>query len=78
MEDDRFVPADLKMVYKILKSCGYLPPEIEESKEVKKLEELIARTEDEHTRLKQMRVFSLMKVEGRRDQPANIGQQDSY
>ena len=27
MEDDSFVPAELKMAYKILKNSGFLPPE---------------------------------------------------
>jgi len=31
-EDDRLVPADLRMAYKILKNAGYLPPEIEARK----------------------------------------------
>jgi hypothetical protein len=30
LDDDRFVPDDLKMAYKVLKMSGYLPPEIEE------------------------------------------------
>ncbi|MGL1930826.1 MAG: DUF1992 domain-containing protein [Desulfotalea sp.] len=80
MEDDRFVPEDLKMAYKVLKNSGYLPPEIEERKEVKKLEELIANTHDEHTRVKQMKKLSvlLMKIESRSDRPINIANQDEY
>lgn len=79
-EDDRFVPDDLKMAYKILKNSGYLPPEIEERKEIKRIEELIASTEDEHVRVKQMKKLSvlLMKVEARRDKPSNIANQDDY
>ncbi len=81
LDDDRFVPDDLKMAYKILKNSGYLPPEIEERKEVKKLEDLIACTEDEHERLKQMKKLNvlLMKIDAQRSSPVNIaGQQDYY
>lgn len=80
LEDDRFVPEDLKMAYKILKNSGYLPPEIEERKEVKRLEDLIARTEDEHERLKQMKKLNvlLMKVDSRRSFSSNIASQDDY
>ncbi|BCL59520.1 DUF1992 domain-containing protein [Desulfomarina profundi] len=80
MEDDSLVPDDLKMAYKILKNSGYLPPEIEERKEVKRLEELIAATEDEHVRLKQMKKLSvlLMKIDARRGKTSNITQQDDY
>ncbi len=79
-ENDRFVPDDLKMAYKILKNSGYLPPEIEERKEVKKLEELIATTEDEHTRVRQMKKLSVLlaKIESRRNKPSNIAEQDEY
>ncbi len=80
LDDDRFVPEDLKMAYKVLKNSGYLPPEIEERKEIKKVEDLIARTEDEHERLKQMKKLSvlLMKVEAKRPSGTNIAHQDDY
>jgi hypothetical protein len=80
LDDDRFVPDDLKMAYKILKNSGYLPPEIETKKEIKKLEDLIACTEEEHIRLKQMKKLNvlLMKLEAKRSTPANIATQDDY
>ena len=80
LHDDRFVPSELKMAYKILKNSGYLPPEIEERKEVQRLEEMIAKTEDEHTRLQQMRKLSvlLMKIDAKRGSCSNIAHQDEY
>ena len=74
LEDDHFVPADLKMAYKMLKNSGYLPPEIEDKKEIQRIEDLIAHTEDEHVRLKQMKKLNLMlmKVDARRKTPKNI------
>lgn len=80
LDDDKFVPDDLKMAYKILKMSGYLPKEIEERKEIKKLEDLIACTEDEHERLKQMKKLNvlLMKMNERRDAPVNISSQSEY
>jgi len=80
LEDDRFVPDDLKMAYKILKNSGYLPPEVEERKEIKKLEDLIASTEDEHERLKQMKKLNvlLMKVDARRSFSSNISRENDY
>ena len=80
LDDDRHVPDDLKMAYKILKNSGYLPPEIEEKKEVERLEQLIASTEDEHERLKQMKKLNvlLMKIDARRSRPSNLAQQDDY
>ena len=80
LEDDRFVPDDLKMAYKILKNSGYLPPEIEERKEIKKLEDLIACTEDEHERLKQMKKLNIlmMKIDSKRSTTSSITSQHDY
>lgn len=80
LDDDRFVPDDLKMAYKILKNSGFLPPEVEERKEVKRLEDLIASSEDEHERLKQMKKLSvlLMKIDAQRPAPVNLANQDDY
>lgn len=80
LDDDRFVPDDLKMAYKILKNSGYLPPEIEDRKEVKRIEDLIAATEDEHERLKQMKKLNvlLMKIDARRSFSSNIADQKEY
>lgn len=80
LDDDRFVPDDLKMAYKILKNSGYLPPEIEDRKEAKRLEDLIASTEDEHMRLRQMKKLSvlLMKIDAHRGSVSNIAHQEDY
>lgn len=80
LDDDHLVPEDLKMAYKILKNSGHLPPEIETRKEITRLEQLIASTEDEHQRLQQMRKLSvlLMKVDAARHIPSNIAEQDEY
>ena len=79
-ENDGHIPEDLRLAYKILKNSGYLPPEIEERKEVKKLEDLIACTTDEHERLKQMKKLNvlLMKVDARRPFSSNISSQNEY
>ena len=52
LDNDAFVPDDLKMAYKILKNSGFVPPEVETRKEIQKLEDLISHTEDEHQRVK--------------------------
>jgi len=79
-DDDPQVPDDLRIAYKMLKNAGYLPPEIEAKKEIQTLEEMIARTEDEHVRLKQMKKLNvlLMKMEASRKTPTNLAAQDDY
>ncbi len=80
LEDDHLVPEDLKIAYKMLKNSGYLPPEIEDRKEIKRIEDLIASTEDEHERLRQMKKLNvlLMKVEEKRAFSSNIASQEDY
>jgi hypothetical protein len=79
-EDFSLVPEDLRMAYKILKNAGYLPPEIETRKEINRLEDLIAATEDEHTRLSQLRKldFLVMKLNRMRSRPCTIEVDSEY
>lgn len=80
LNDDNGVPPELKMAYKILKNSGHLPPEVEDRKEIQQLEDLIARTEDEHERLKQMKKLNvlLMKVDAKRSFNTSISMQHDY
>jgi hypothetical protein len=78
MEDDSFVPVELKMAYKILKNSGFLPPEIEERKEIKRLEDLIAATEDEHERLRQMKKLEILLLKVNMKRPTSITSQHEY
>lgn len=79
-EDDSFVPADLKMAYKVLKNGGYLPAEIETRKEIHNLEQLISKTEDAHLRVKQMKKLNvlLMKLDSQRSTPSSIHHDSDY
>lgn len=80
LEDDSFVPAELKIAYKILKNGGFLPPEVEERKEIKRLEDLITSTEDEHERLRQMKKLEIlmMKIDAKRSFTTSINSQHEY
>lgn len=80
MEDNSFVPDDLRMAYKVLKNAGFLPPEIETKKEINKLEELIAKTDDEHTRLKQLNKlnFLILKLNSMRKTAINLEKREEY
>jgi hypothetical protein len=80
LDDDSFVPDDLKMAYKILKNSGYVPPEVELRKEVQKLEDLIIKTEDSHQRVKQMKKLDLLmrKIDLQRSRPSSIEHDDAY
>jgi hypothetical protein len=45
-EDDRHIPEDVRIVYKILKNADCLPPEIEMKKEIKRTEDLLVSLKD--------------------------------
>ena len=80
LDDDSFVPNDLKMAYKILKNSGFVPPEVETRKDIHKLEDLIRNTEDEHERVKQMKKLNvlLMKLDSQRNFTSSIDQDEEY
>jgi hypothetical protein len=61
--DDRFIPEDLRLTYKILKNADCTPPEIELKKEIVQTESLLAGMEDtaESYRLLKKLNFLIMK-----------------
>ncbi|MBN1102983.1 MAG: DUF1992 domain-containing protein [Deltaproteobacteria bacterium] len=50
LEDDRHVPEDLRVAYKILKNADCLPPEIQERREIRQMEDMLAALPDEKER----------------------------
>lgn len=55
MDDDRHVPEDLRIAYKILKNADCLPPELELKKEIKQMEDMLEHIPDEKERYRQMK-----------------------
>jgi hypothetical protein len=47
LEDDRLVPEESRVAYRILKNAGFVPPEVERRKEIANLHRLIVNPEDE-------------------------------
>lgn len=47
LEDDSYIPEELRMVYKILKNANCLPPELQLRKEIRQLKDLLVNLEDE-------------------------------
>jgi len=64
LEDDRGVPEDLRLAYKILKNADCLPPELELKKEIRQMEDLLANIPDEKERYLQMKRinFKIMQL----------------
>lgn len=64
LEDESNVPEDLRIAYKILKNADCLPPELQEKKEIRQMEDLLASLPDEKQRVKLIKKinFKIMKL----------------
>ncbi|HZE21789.1 MAG TPA: DnaJ family domain-containing protein [Desulfobaccales bacterium] len=80
LEDDRHVPPELRMAYKILKNADCLPPELTLRQEVVQLQDLVAALPDEAEKLKQMRRlnFLMMKLDMMRPVSAQLLEHELY
>lgn len=80
LEDDSWVPEDLRMAYKVLKNSGHVPQEIEERKTINNLVEALAGCEDEQERYRQMRKLNAMvtRFNASRSRPIHVDVEDVY
>jgi hypothetical protein len=69
LDDDRCVPEDLRLAFKILKNADCLPPEIETKKEIRQTEDLLAAMEDTAEKYRTMKKlnFLIMKLNAMRN-----------
>jgi len=69
LEDDRHIPEDLRMAYKVLKNADCLPPEVQLRKEIRTTEDLLAGMTDtvqKYRTLKKLN-FLILKLNALRD-----------
>lgn len=80
LEDDNWVPEDLRPAYRVLKNAGCVPPELELRKEVLNLRSLIDTIDDDRERLRKIRElnFKLMKLGEMRKRPIDLEQFPEY
>jgi hypothetical protein len=80
LEDDRHIPEDLRLAYKILKNAGCLPPELELKKEIHNAEQLLGATRDEKEKYRQLKKinFLIMKLNMIRKVPVCWEEQQRY
>jgi hypothetical protein len=60
LEDDSHLPEDLRMVYKILKNAGFVPPEVALQKEIETLEDVLASMEDTRAKYRQLKKLNFL------------------
>lgn len=62
LDDDRMIPEDLRVAYRILKNAGYVPPEVQTFKEIAELERLVhtlSSGEERNHALKKLRLLTM-------------------
>jgi hypothetical protein len=79
-EDESMVPPALRMGYKILKNSGYVPPEVQEQKEISTIRELIEKTSDESEKYRQIQKLNMLitRVNMRRTRPVHLQEEQVY
>ena len=55
LEDDRHIPDDLRLAYKVLKNANCLPPELELKKEIRTAENMLGTLTDEGEKYRQIK-----------------------
>jgi len=80
LEDESWIPEDLRMSYKVLKNAGCLPPELELRKEILNLRELLNSLDDDRERIRRIRElnFKLLKLNELRKRPFNLDSIQEY
>jgi hypothetical protein len=80
LDDETWIPEDLRPAYRILKNAGCIPPELELRKEVLSLRQLIGTIDDDKERLRRIRElnFKLLKLNEMRKRPFDLGQLPEY
>ena len=63
LDDDAFVPEELRVAYRILKNAGYVPPEVQTLNEISELERYLARGDhDAMAHVRAVKKLALLKT----------------
>ena len=62
LDDDRFVPVELRAAYRILKQAGFVPPEVEARRELAALSALLATLDDASERRRALVKLALINA----------------
>jgi Domain of unknown function (DUF1992) len=54
LDDDVLVPEELRAAYRVLKNAGFLPPKLDVRREIREVEQLLHRVEDDGERMRLM------------------------
>jgi len=74
LDDDLLIPEELRMVCRVLKNSGYVPPEVEELKQLRQLETIVASDALEGERLAARKRMELLMMKLEQSGLARIAQ----
>lgn len=77
-EDNALVPEELRAAYRILRNSGFLPPELQVYREIREVEQLLQRVEDDGERMRLMSRINFLlgcNAAGRRHGDLRVEQQ---
>ncbi len=73
LDDDRLVPEDLRMAYRILRNAGFVPPEVEAVREVGELIRFIDTLSEGGARSKALKRLQLLRLRLETHAPGHYG-----
>jgi len=62
LDDDRMVPEESRLAYRLLKNAGFVPPELEMRKEIADLHRLLATVTDAEEQQRAQRRLALLQA----------------
>ena len=79
-EDDSCVPEELRLAFKILKNAGCLPPEVELTRQIRSMEDMLAGMEDTQEKYLAMKKLNhlILKLNLYRNGPASLDVPEVY
>lgn len=80
LDDDALVPEDLRVAYRILKNAGFVPPEVEQLRELRQLEQCVLAATDDFGRTRAVRRLQALRLalESRRGDRGALGADAPY
>ena len=62
LDDDRLVPEELRVAYRILRNAGFVPPEVDARREIGSVNELLRHAVDDATRRRAVARLALLNA----------------
>lgn len=62
LDEDRLIPQDVRVAYRILKNAGFVPPEVQALNEIGELERLLQAPADVAAQAKAVKKLALLKT----------------